>query len=312
MQTLKTNYRKNKVLFFPAGRNKFLAFTLIGVVLTAFALFGLSSCGKGRNGEIYEKPVIAVGIPPVETLVKEISGGNFNTILLIPPGYSPENYEPTPLVMEKLGRAAVYFSTGTPAETTAIIPKLKDKKKVIELEKYVSGFYGELSFGSFGRDPHIWLSPKRVIKMVGCIAAELSSLDPQNGEVYASNAEKYIARLNKLDGEIQNLFKDIPEGKRTFIVFHPSLGYFADDYGLKMEALEEEGKEATPSRLKEMIDLAKQKNIKTVFYQAEVDAAQSRAFAEEIGGKAVKVSPLSPDYINNLLEMAGLIADSMR
>jgi zinc transport system substrate-binding protein len=99
---------------------------------------------------------------------------------------------------------------------------------------------------------------------------------------------------------------------KQFVVYHPAFGYFADDYGLTMVALEEEGKEATPQHLQDVIDFAKSENIKVIFYQAEIDSSQSAAFAEELGGKTMELSPLSGDYIENLKAMAGLMAEVMQ
>ena len=99
---------------------------------------------------------------------------------------------------------------------------------------------------------------------------------------------------------------------RKFIVYHPAFGYLAEDYDLTMYSLEEEGKEATPRHLADMIDLAKSENIKAIFYQEEIDSSQSKAFAEEIGGRTIQLSPLAADYIENLKAMAQLMAEVMQ
>jgi zinc transport system substrate-binding protein len=79
-----------------------------------------------------------------------------------------------------------------------------------------------------------------------------------------------------------------------------------------MYSLEEEGKEATPRHLADMIDLAKSENIKAIFYQEEIDSSQSKAFAEEIGGRTIQLSPLAADYLENLKAMAQLMAEVMQ
>ena len=79
-----------------------------------------------------------------------------------------------------------------------------------------------------------------------------------------------------------------------------------------MIALEEEGKEATPQTFKEIVDLAKENDIKVIFYQAEVDSRQSEAFAEEIGGRTEQIAPLAPDYIENLEKMADTFAKVLK
>jgi len=79
-----------------------------------------------------------------------------------------------------------------------------------------------------------------------------------------------------------------------------------------MYSLEENGKEATPRKLAEMIDLARDEGNKTIFSQAEIDSKQPDAFAEEIGGEKIMLTPLSEDYIANLKSMADAIAGSMK
>src|SRR5690606_28042060 len=146
--------------------------------------------------------------------------------------------------------------------------------------------------------------------MIDVIQKELSALDPENSDTYRKNAEDYKARLDELDANIKEMLKDLQN--KSFIVYHPAFGYFADDYGLEMISLEEEGKEATPQRFQELVEIAKSKGIKVIFHQAEVDSRQAKAFAEEIGGRTEKIEPLSPNYIENLEKMAKTIADALK
>ncbi|MDD3308313.1 MAG: zinc ABC transporter substrate-binding protein, partial [Acetobacterium sp.] len=152
--------------------------------------------------------------------------------------------------------------------------------------------------------------PKRVEVMVETIAKEMSARDPQNQAVYQKNAEDYIAKLKALDQEITTALA--PVQNKKIIVYHPAFGYLADDYGLEMIALEEEGKEATAQQLQAIIDLAKKDNIKVIFYQAEIDSSQSQAFADELGGKTVQQAPLAENYIENLQTMAKTMAEVMQ
>ena len=75
-----------------------------------------------------------------------------------------------------------------------------------------------------------------------------------------------------------------------------------------MHALERDGREPTAAELAGMVDFARERGIRTVFYQAETDSRGARAFAEEIGGRAVKLSPLAENYLENLELMAEAIA----
>ena len=97
-------------------------------------------------------------------------------------------------------------------------------------------------------------------------------------------------------------------GVTEFFVYHPAFGYLANEYGLTMHALEQEGSEATAVDMAAMIDRAKERDIRVIFYQAETDSRQAEAFAAEIGGRAVMLSPLAEKYVENLEIMAEAIA----
>ena len=159
-------------------------------------------------------------------------------------------------------------------------------------------------------DPHLWLSPLRSIEMVRVMADELSKINPSNSEQYEKNASNYINELESLDSYIRETVKGMTN--RTFMIYHGSYTYFADDYGLEMISLEASGKQATAADMQEVIEHALEENIKVVFYQDEFDDNQARTVAEEIGGKVEKASPLSKEYILSLtdfLEVLGRQGD---
>jgi zinc transport system substrate-binding protein len=279
------------------------------LLLSATLLAGCSDAANEEATSEQEKPIVAVSIVPEQTFVEAVAGDLVDIVTLIPPGSNPGNYEPTAQEMEAFGDAALYFSIGVATEEANILPNVGDVK-VVPLEDEVAAVYADRTFESGGRDPHVWLSPKRVIVMVEAIAREMSALDPDNKESYEQNAADYIAQLDEVDQEIQDALEGVESKK--FIVYHPAFGYIADDYGLTMYALEQDGKEATAQHLEEMVDLAKAENIKVIFYQEEIDSSQSEAFAEEIGGKTIQLSPLAADYINNLKNMAQTMAEAMQ
>lgn len=290
---------------------------IFGFVALAMVSFILSGCGKDQtNGDTSEKgeekPIVAVTIVPEQTFVEAVCGDLVNVVTMVPPGSSPESYEPTPKEMEQFSNANLYFTIGVPSEESYILPKAKeiDNLKIVSLQDDVAKVYPDRELAPVERDPHIWLSPKRVIVMVETIAKEMGEMDPENKETYEENAQAYIKELNTLDGDIQNVLANVENKK--FVVFHPAFGYLADDYGLEMYALEEEGKESTPQQMQKMIDLAKKDNIKVIFYQAEISSKQAEAFAEELGGKTVQLEPLAPNYTENLENMAKLMAEVMQ
>ena len=283
---------------------------LIPFILILTFLISLCGCAAENtaSGIDNDKKIIAVSIVPEATFAQKVCGDNFEIVTMIPPGASAETYEPTPAEMQKLQKAEVYFAIGVPSEENSILPSLSKETKTVELHTESEKIYPALKIDG-GRDPHLWLSPKRVKIMVTAIAEALSEADPENKELYTANAEKYCHELTDLDDEITQLLKD--KQNRKFIAYHPAFGYFADDYSLTQYALEEHGKEADAKHMTEIIDLAKTEDIKVIFYQAEISGRQAAAFAEEIGGTAVCLEPLAADYTENLRKMAKTLAEAM-
>ena len=290
-------------------RYKKVVYAVLSLTL-ALSLLLLSGCGNQRISKAdNKKTVVAVTILPQKALVEAVCGDLAEVVAIVPPGNSPGNYEPTPQEMENFSRASVYFTIGVPTEKANILPKAEDMK-IVDLPAWVAKEYSDREFSPGKRDPHIWLSPKRAKVMVEVITETMAGLDVDNAQTYQDNAEAFLIELDRVDAEITETFAAIQN--KTFIVFHPAYGYFADDYGLRMYALEENGKEATPQHLQDMIDLANAENVKVIFSQAEIDSKQPDAFAEEIGGEKVMLDPLSEDYIANLEHMAKAISGAVQ
>lgn len=272
-----------------------------------------------ENDETVSVLTVAVGIVPEATFVEAVAGDLVDVVTLVPPGYSPANYQPTTTEMQALSNAEIYFTLQMPTEQANILPKVNDFNKdikIVDLREAVFGVYPLLNTDGEeiettedeSVDPHVWLSPKRAIVMVQTIADELSAIDGDNKETYQANAASYIAELEALDSGIQETVSSL--GNKSFLIYHAAYGYFANDYGLKMVAIEIEGKQATATELQEVIDYALENSIKTVFYQEEFDDSQAETVAEEIGGTVQKVAPLSADYIQGLKDFVNALVQS--
>lgn len=301
-------------------------------VLCILLLAGPAAQAQGNGAAVN----VAVGIVPEAAFVKAVAGELADVVTMIPSGYSPANYQPTAMEMQALSDAAVYFTLQMPTEQANILPKLRDFNpdiKIVDLQAITASVYPLLMSAEdedhdedhdeadeeehdesadhhehTGVDPHLWLSPRRAIVMVQAIADELAALDPANAETYLANAADFIASLEALDADIRE--KTAALSSKSFIIYHGAYGYFSDDYGLTMIAIEIEGKQATAEELQQVIDAARENHITTVFYQAEFDDNQAATVAEEIGGTVTQVAPLSPDYIQSLEDFVNALAQS--
>lgn len=317
-------------------------YQILALILVAvMAVILLSGCQSTDTlSSDSDKPIVAVSVPPQSFFVNRIADDTVETITLIPPGYSPENYQPKPSEIEKLSRAKVYFTTDVPTEEANILPSLKDLSgdiKIVDMFDIIADKYKVLTFDLYddsldevllheeenhdaqdseeghdhsGADPHIWMSPKRAMMMAEIVYNELVIISPENEEMYKTNLNSIISELEDVDRYIKDTLSD--KTNKSFIIYHPSLGYFADDYGIKMLAIEENGKETTAKNLERIIDFAKSSDIKVVFYQTEIDSSQAKVIASEINGSVVGINPLSEEYISNLKQLVDVLKDNLK
>ncbi|MEX1376339.1 MAG: zinc ABC transporter substrate-binding protein [Eubacteriales bacterium] len=297
------------------------------IILVLILAFSAAACQEKEAAKEDGKITVAVSIVPEVAFVEAVAGDLVDVFAVIPKGNSPANYQPTTLEMQKLSDADIYFVMQVPTEEANILPKVSDFNKDIILinlrdaasEKYPLRHMEEHSHGEEAAqdeteeeyadvDPHIWLSPKRVIVMIETIAEELSKIDEANRETYRQNAADYIDKLNALDAEIKAAVDEMDN--KSFMIYHGSYGYFADDYGLTMISLEADGKAATAAKMQQVIDEANEQEIKAIFYQDEFADTQARTIAEEIGGVVQRAAPLSDEYIESLKEFVAALTNS--
>ena len=153
-----------------------------------------------------------------------------------------------------------------------------------------------------GLDPHIWLSPPLVKIQARTILAALQEADPAHRSVYNANFKAFSAQIDQLDADLKKTFA----GKTglQFMVFHPAWGYFAHAYGLKQVPIEIEGKNPKPAQLKELIEHAKERDIKVVFVQPQFSTKSAELVAREIDGQVAFADPLAEDWMANLRQIA--------
>ena len=287
------------------------------LILIFSAAFLLFSCNlKTQKGDMGSKNVITVSILPERTFVKKIAGDDFEVNVLIPPGASPAAYTLLPSQLKEIANSVVWFRMGHIAFEYSWREKIEQanrEMKVVDLSEGLDliaenneqhGDHVHMN----GINPHTWMSPVLVKQMAKRIADELTILNPEKGPEYKVNYLKFVKEIDQLNVKIKNILKNY-EGKKI-ILFHPSLTYFARDYGLIEYSLESGGKEPTPQHLTEVVDLAKEEGIKKIYIQSEFDREHARVFAEEIRGEIIQIRPLDPAWSENLMEITQILADN--
>lgn len=275
---------------------------LIFILLSVFVPL---SCNR-KNADTGGK-IITVSIAPYKYFITEIAGDDFKVNIMVPAGANPHIYEPYPGQINKLRRSVAYISNGflgfekTWLDRFYEINKTMKKLSVGDRIDPIESGHNHEGKQAEGADPHFWVSPKCAFIIASSVKDLLIELNPARKEEYESNYSNLILKISEADNEAKTLFSDF-SGK-AFMIYHPNLAYLARDYGLKEVAVEFEGKEPPPSRLKGLIDFARTENLSTIFVQREYDSKNANAIAHEIGAKVRIIDPLSENWYNSTMDI---------
>lgn len=278
----------------------------------------LVSCGT--NQETSARWTITVSIAPYKYFVETISGGDFEVNVMVPPGASPHSYEPYPDQLKNLENSLAYIANGNldfeifwMERFRAINPRIPfvsiaDSILLLESAHHHGNEETDNEHGgSF--DPHIWLSPKNGMLIAREITKFLSLLNPGHTTLYNRNFELLADSIKRLEAEADSLFS-LADNKH-FVIYHPNLAYLAEEYSLVELAIEQEGKEPSPSSLAKLIDIAEAEGINTLFIQKEFDKRYARSIARNLDAEVVVIDPLAEYWLGSMREIIGLLYKSM-
>jgi zinc transport system substrate-binding protein len=158
-----------------------------------------------------------------------------------------------------------------------------------------------------GEDPHIWTAPNNVKMIAKNIYQALAKLDTKNAPYYKKNLDIFVASVKETDKQIKQILSTLKDS-RNFMVFHPSWGYFAKAYTLEQIAVEVEGKSPKPKELVTLIKEAKEEKVTAIITQPEFSDSSAKIIANELHIPVVKISPMAPNWSENLILFAKTIA----
>ncbi|MDH3890030.1 MAG: zinc ABC transporter substrate-binding protein [candidate division Zixibacteria bacterium] len=260
---------------------------------------------------------VVVSIEPQAYIVKRVGGRYVDVHVLVGPGQSPATYGPTPQQMVKLQKADLYFHTGVPFEA-ALLPKIQtmhDDLTVVDMRAGLRSYdqvtehlhdHSGHGHDHRGPDPHVWLDPIKVKTMAKTVHTSLHGLLPMQRRDLQDSLNALLNDLDSLDAAIRRKLE--PAKGKSFFVFHPAYGHFAQAYGLTQVAVEVDGKEPGPAQLTRLIDQARAAGVKAVIVQRQFTRRSAETIAEAIGGEVIELDPLSGDYLANMMDIAAKLS----
>lgn len=280
---------------------------LIPILLFAAAGLALGSCKY--SSATTDKPVVTVSIEPQRWLLEQIVGDRMTVRTLLARGGNPESYEPAFSHLAELERSVCYMKVGNLGFEAAIIDKVKANRPdlpVVNTSESINLIVDDHGH-DHGIDPHVWSSAANARKMAANMLDAVKRIDPDGSREYDRNYLRLVARIDSVDSlcaEILSAHRDA-----VFLVWHPSLSYFARDYGLHQLSVGAEGKEHSITDTRDAINGLDADSAVVFLVQKDFDTSKAGAIANgRIGLRVVSVNPLNYDWDTELVQTARAIA----
>ncbi|MBU4246051.1 MAG: zinc ABC transporter substrate-binding protein [Nanoarchaeota archaeon] len=287
---------------------------IVSVLIVAVVL--VAGCIDNTPKATNEKIKVVTTLFPLYEFAKEVGGYNVEVTLLLPPGAEAHTFEPKPSDIKKINDADVFLYIGAGMEPWAhdIVEGSNNKELLLidassKVTLIKSGEHEEHEHeaeeehdheseeheeehqhGEY--DPHIWLDFDNDKKIIDAISQILAQKDQKNAEFYMKNAQQYNAKLSSLNQKYSDGLSNCKQ-KEFISGGHNAFAYLAHKYHL--ESISAFGvspdSEPTPQKIKQIVDLTKEHNIKYIYFEKLVNPKMAETIAKEANAKTLVLNP---------------------
>jgi zinc/manganese transport system substrate-binding protein len=263
-------------------------------VLAVFLLGAMAACGSQESSnETGGSPDVVVTTTQIADWTRKVGGEAVRVHQILEPNTDPHEYEPRPDDVEATAEAVVVFENGDNLDEwiDEVVSESGGDPKVVNLGEGVPvKLRGEPTDEISRYDPHWWHNPRNAEEAVREIRDTLIALDPGNESEYERNADDYLAKLVRLDGDIRRCMDEVPPGERKLVTDHDAFSYFAERYRVDVigAIIPSQTTQAQPSAMEtaKLISLIERENVKAVFPESSINPKLAEQVARETGASS--------------------------
>jgi zinc transport system substrate-binding protein len=274
--------------------------------------------------------LIAVSIPPQAWFVSQIAGDKADCVTLVPAGQNHHTYEPGPRQIQSLASADVWILSGAEFEIS-LRPKIENlfsnvllvdgtqgvQFRYIEAHEHdddhhsLSNSHSHNSGNySLELDRHTWLGREPAKILASHIKDILCAIDNKNKEYYQAQYNSLAAAIDIEFDKLKILLA--PLKGRSVFVYHPSFGYFLDEFGIIQEAVETGGKEPSVRELNNLITKINEEKAAAIFVQTQFPTSAAKTLASAANLELISLDPLSYDWLENIKQIGQALGRAVR
>ena len=253
--------------------------TRIGTLLLVVMTVG--ACGSARDGASGRAEAVGSFFPIAATL-RALGGTTIAVRDLTPPGVEPHDLELTSDQVDAILDAELVVVMGQGFQPGVERAAKNRTGATIELLNRLHA----------GSDPHVWLDPVLMGRVVRLIAPAVETTFPGQRAAVRQRRAAIEATLASLDAEYRTGLDACD--RDTLVTAHDSFGRLAHRYGLIQEPIAgiDPAQEPDPRRVAELADLVDRQQITTVFTEELVSPRVAQTLAREAGVKTAVLDPI--------------------
>jgi zinc transport system substrate-binding protein len=280
-------------------------------------LLALAGCGQKTSKAPSGLPVITVSIEPQKYFAEALAHDFFTVQSMVPKGSNPETYDPTPKQLVELSKSSAYLRIGYIGFELSWMDRLAASAPHLEFYEtsqhvnliLLPGEVKAINHDLSAVEPHLWCSTESAKSIAENTLHILLTLDKKHDKVYFTRYDSLMRHIATVDTLIRRQLSR-PGADKAFAIYHPSLSYFARDYGLEQIAIEHDGKEPSPAELETIIDRCRHEHVHLIFVQPEFDHHNADIIARQIGARVVSINPLNEQWDKELIAIAQAIGST--
>lgn len=258
-------------------------------------------CVGCQNKPLPSQRTITVTIEPLRYFTERIAGNRFTVHTMVPAGSNPETFEPTATQMQALAQSDIYIKVGEIGFEQSTLKRILSNTPhtfVVDASRGIPTLATTHHHG----DPHTWMSCKNARQIAQNIYAALVKTDSADSLFYRHNLTQFLSEIAHVDSTVRHTLAK--SKAKAFLIYHPSLTYFAHDYGLKQITIEEEGREPSARQLQHVVQEARKQGVRTLFIQKEFAARNVDVVAQSLPLIQTEINPLSYQWAKEMVETA--------
>jgi ABC-type Zn uptake system ZnuABC Zn-binding protein ZnuA/ABC-type Mn2+/Zn2+ transport system permease subunit len=257
----------------------------------AAALALLAGCGTDVGGAAPGQAKVVATTTQIGDFARAVGGDRAKVVQLLQPNTDPHDYEPRPSDVRETADADVVLLSGDELDhwMGQVVESAGGDPAIVDLgAREPVKLPGESTGPEASRyDPHWWHDPRNAQAAVIAIRDALTKANPEARDVYARNADAYLAKLRALDRGIASCMDRVPPDERKLVTDHDAFGYFAHRYGITVvgAVIPSQTTQAQPSAgdVARLTRLIRREGVKAVFPESSVNPKLAKAIARQTG-----------------------------